>query len=83
MADMALDASGRLLATASADRRVMVWDVELGFCTHAFRGHKGMVSCVLFHPDIERLLVSLLLVVVAIIPFDTVKLCEEFVKIIR
>ncbi len=81
---MALDASGRLLATASADRRVMVWDVELGFCTHAFRGHKGVVSCVLFHPDIERLLVRLLLLLlVAIIPFDTVKLCEEFAKIIR
>jgi WD40 repeat protein len=80
---MALDASGRLLATASADRRVMVWDVELGFCTHAFRGHNGVVSCVLFHPDIERLLVSLLLLLVAIIPFDTVKLCEEFVEIIK
>jgi WD40 repeat protein len=80
---MALDASGRLLATASADRRVMVWDVELGFCTHAFRGHTGVVSCVLFHPDIERLLVSLLLLLLAIMPFDTVKLCEEFVKIIR
>jgi U3 small nucleolar RNA-associated protein 13 len=55
---MAVDASGGLLATASADRRVLVWDTEGGFCTHAFKGHTGVVSCVQFHPDIHRLLVS-------------------------
>lgn len=54
---MSVDASGGLLATASADRRVLVWDIEGGFCTHAFKGHTGAVSCVQFHPDIHRLLV--------------------------
>lgn len=26
-----------------------VWDVERGYCTHNFRGHKGVVSVVAFH----------------------------------
>lgn len=39
IADMAVDASGGLLATGSADRTVRVWDVDGGFCTHAFSGH--------------------------------------------
>ena len=40
VADMAVDASGGLLATASADRSVRVWDVDGGFCTHSFTGHR-------------------------------------------
>lgn len=56
---MAMDPSGGLLATASADRSVLVWDVDGGFCTHAFRGHKGVVTSIVFHPDPKRLLVSL------------------------
>lgn len=50
--------SGGLLATAGADRKVLVWDVDGGFCTHYFRGHKGVVTCIMFHPDPNRLLVS-------------------------
>ncbi|PON77530.1 Guanine nucleotide-binding protein, beta subunit [Parasponia andersonii] len=48
---MACHPSGGLLATAGADRKVLVWDVDGGFCTHYFKGHKGVVSTVLFHPD--------------------------------
>lgn len=55
---MACDASGGLLATAGADRKVLVWDVDGGFCTHYFKGHKGVVTCIMFHPDPSRLLVS-------------------------
>lgn len=44
VAAMAVDASGCLLATASADRSARVWDVQQGHCTHAFRGHKGASS---------------------------------------
>ncbi len=40
VADMAVDASGGLLATGSADRTVRVWDVDGGFCTHSFTGHR-------------------------------------------
>lgn len=58
VADMAVDLSGGLLATAGADRAVFVWDVERGFCTHAFRGHTGVVTSVIFNIDRKRLLVS-------------------------
>ncbi len=40
MADLACDSSGGLLASAGADRSVRVWDVDGGFCTHAFTGHR-------------------------------------------
>ena len=55
---MACDASGGLLATAGADRKVLVWDVDGGFCTHFFKGHKGVVTNIMFHPDPNRLIVS-------------------------
>ncbi|CAN1257029.1 Protein TORMOZ EMBRYO DEFECTIVE [Linum perenne] len=48
---MACHASGGLLATAGADRKVLVWDVDGHFCTHYFKGHKGVVTCIMFHPD--------------------------------
>ena len=70
---MAVDASGGLLATASADRRVLVWDVDGGFCTHAFKGHTAVVNCVQFHPDIHRLLVNhLFLLVLLLLPNSAV-----------
>ncbi|CAA2968049.1 transducin beta 3 [Olea europaea subsp. europaea] len=53
---MACHASGGLLATAGADRKVLVWDVDGGFCTHYFKGHKGVVTSIMFHPDPNRLL---------------------------
>ncbi|KAF5810790.1 putative transcription factor WD40-like family [Helianthus annuus] len=43
-----------LLATAGADGKVNVWDVEGHFCTHSFKGHKGVVTSVIFHPDPTR-----------------------------
>jgi U3 small nucleolar RNA-associated protein 13 len=55
---MACHASGGLLATAGADKKVCVWDVDGGFCTHFFRGHAGVVTTVMFHKDPKRLLVS-------------------------
>lgn len=54
---MSCHASGGLLATAGADGKVNVWDVDGGFCTHFFKGHKGVVTSVIFHPDPTRLLV--------------------------
>ncbi|GJX59119.1 transducin beta-like protein 3 [Tanacetum coccineum] len=53
---MACHASGGLLATAGAEGKVLVWDVDGGFYTHFFKGHKGVVNCVTFHPDPTRLL---------------------------
>ena len=48
--DMAVDASGGLLATGSADGSARVWDTDGFFCTHAFHGHRyvlhrGMAAC--------------------------------------
>jgi WD40 repeat protein len=50
----AFDSTGALLATASADRNVMVWDVDHRNLTHAFRGHRHVVTCVAFHPLTSR-----------------------------
>ena len=41
---MATDPTSSLLATGSADGSVKVWDLAGGFCTHAFRGHGGVIS---------------------------------------
>jgi len=52
--DMAIDNTGSLLCTGSADRTARVWDIERGYCTHAFRGaHGGALTAVAFHPSIN------------------------------
>ncbi|CAD6262511.1 unnamed protein product [Miscanthus lutarioriparius] len=53
---MACHASGGLLATAGADKKVCVWDVDGGFCTHFLRGHTGVVTTIMFHKDPKSLL---------------------------
>jgi U3 small nucleolar RNA-associated protein 13 len=52
---MALDSTGVLLATGSADKAVYVHDVERGYVTHALRAHGGAISALAFHPDAARL----------------------------
>ena len=50
--DMSVDSTGTLLCTGSADRTARVWDIERGYCTHAFRGkHGGAVTATAFHPS--------------------------------
>ena len=53
--DLAYDASGRFVASGSADSTAMVFDVAKGIATHVFRGHTGVVHLVRFHPDASRL----------------------------
>ena len=40
--EMAVDASGGLLATGSANGSTRVWDTDGFFCTHAFSGHRSV-----------------------------------------
>lgn len=41
---MSIDPTGTLLATGGSDGVAKVWDIEGGYCTHAFKGHAGVVS---------------------------------------
>ena len=49
-ADLAFDSTSAFLASGSRDFTVKVWDFVGYFCTHVFRGHKGIVRIVRFHP---------------------------------
>lgn len=62
---MTCHASGGLLATGGAggsERElggvIKVWDVDSGSCTHQFKGHHGVITSIVFHPDPKQLLVS-------------------------
>ncbi|KAL8730420.1 MAG: hypothetical protein Q9166_004058 [cf. Caloplaca sp. 2 TL-2023] len=49
---IAIDSSGTLLATGSADGFVKVWDIRGGFVTHTLRGHNGVISALHFFESI-------------------------------
>ena len=44
----AIDSSGTLIATGSADGVIKVWDIRGGYVTHTLRGHNGVVSALHF-----------------------------------
>lgn len=44
----AIDSTGTLLATGSADGTVKVWDIRRGYITHTFHGHSGVISALHF-----------------------------------
>ena len=44
----AVDATGTLLATGSADGSIKVWDIKRGYTTHTFHGHGGVVTALSF-----------------------------------
>ncbi|KAL9584552.1 MAG: hypothetical protein Q9212_002043 [Teloschistes hypoglaucus] len=45
---IAVDSTGTLLATGSADGVIKVWDIRGGFVTHTLRGHNGVISALHF-----------------------------------
>ncbi|KAL8808342.1 MAG: hypothetical protein Q9182_000162 [Xanthomendoza sp. 2 TL-2023] len=45
---IAIDRSGTLLGTGSADGVIKVWDIRGGFVTHTLRGHNGVISALHF-----------------------------------
>ncbi len=55
--DLAFSPDGRLLATASYDRRIHLWDVRSSRLLHTLRDHSDAVYGVAFSPD-GRLLAS-------------------------
>ncbi|KAL8874678.1 MAG: hypothetical protein Q9174_000018 [Haloplaca sp. 1 TL-2023] len=44
----AIDSSGTLLATGSADGVIKLWDIKAGCVTHTLRGHNGVISALHF-----------------------------------
>src|SRR5947207_6948402 len=54
---VAFSHNSRLLASASGDRTVKVWDVAMGQCLQTLEGHGGWVASVAFSHD-SRLLAS-------------------------
>ncbi|CAO1623246.1 unnamed protein product [Sympodiomycopsis kandeliae] len=51
----AIDPTGTLLATGSADGVVKVWDIAGGYITHVLRGHGGIVSAITFDLKNDRM----------------------------
>ncbi len=45
---IAVDSTGTLIASGSADGVIKVWDIQGGYVTHTFRGHAGVISALHF-----------------------------------
>lgn len=51
---MCFDDTSTLLATASSDYTIKVWDTKAQYCTHNLKGAQGLIRCVKFYPKIEE-----------------------------
>ncbi|MBM4039870.1 MAG: DUF1080 domain-containing protein, partial [Planctomycetes bacterium] len=52
---VAFSPDGTLVATASRDRTLKLWEPATGKCLRTFQGHLGWAECVAFSPDGKRL----------------------------
>ena len=48
---MAMDSSSTLLGSGATDSVIRVWDIENNYCTHQFKGSRGVVTLLIFHPS--------------------------------
>jgi WD40 repeat protein len=46
---------GKTIVSASWDKTLKIWDVELGTCLTTLKGHSGEVLCVVWAPDGSKL----------------------------
>ena len=51
--EMTFDPSSKFLAAGTADSHVKVFDVRKGFQTHNLLGHRGIITNLVFHPEID------------------------------
>ncbi|KAK5577728.1 hypothetical protein RB653_002675 [Dictyostelium firmibasis] len=49
-----IHSTGNIVASASSDKTVKVWDLEKGYCTHNFQ-HDDVVTMLKFHPTLLKL----------------------------
>jgi WD40 repeat protein len=49
--DLAVSPGGTLLASASSDKSIKLWDVASRQCVRTFQGHTGCVNSISFTPD--------------------------------
>jgi U3 small nucleolar RNA-associated protein 13 len=47
--EMEFDPTGSFISTGASDGTIRVWDVEGGFCTHHFKGHRSVITALKFH----------------------------------
>jgi U3 small nucleolar RNA-associated protein 13 len=53
ISDIIFDPSGTLVATASIDKSVRIWDVKQAYCTHSFKAHSHFIDYIAFHSHIS------------------------------
>ena len=53
--EITFDPSSKLLAVGTSDSHVKVFDVQRGFQTHNFLGHRGLILKLVFYPDPDSL----------------------------
>ena len=48
----------KLIASASIDKTVMIWNYETEQCIYSYSGHTGLVNCLKFVPETKHIVSS-------------------------